>query len=108
MLTEGEEAFFKPRKQVVTVKTICYGATGVDCVEVMDATNTRFYCWPGDLIPLPELQIAPGYLPGPSKEPDTWVMPKIECSHDWRWYDSGWNRFEYCFKCNCERSKRDY
>ncbi len=26
------------------------------------------------------------------------------CSHDWAVYDSGFKRFEYCKKCNTERS----
>lgn len=31
---------------------------------------------------------------------------KPECGyyHDWIWYDSGFTRFQYCSKCNKERS----
>ncbi|MEZ0209212.1 MAG: hypothetical protein ACAH17_03505 [Candidatus Paceibacterota bacterium] len=28
-----------------------------------------------------------------------------ECTHDWKIYDSGFTRFEYCSKCNLEKSE---
>jgi hypothetical protein len=33
---------------------------------------------------------------------DTNMVPS--CQHDWKTYDSGWSRYDYCQKCNIEKT----
>lgn len=72
----------------------------------------------GSLIVLPKLEEAPTakwqiYYPGadnwtPAEKPQVleWLNECTfkECVHVWATYDSGWNRYDYCSKCDIKKN----